>query len=496
MSISVGGDHHESHNDHNVHEEHHDDHDDHDDDHETHGSGGSSGSQNASGSSSSNEVHKTTAPDDDKDDDNDAVPQGGAGHSNESSYTPPSKPSMDLTGNGPARPDIKPTKPPETPPAANGMVGSNYVDLGKNQDGVMIDPMAAETPEAQQAAIDAMRTEIHNDLDRLQQDGIDTVRVFAQPPGGYSEADPEYFDKVTLRLQLVADEAQKMDPPMRVTVDLLDSHNAGGMAVYDQKEWGPQLDALTQNVVPNLKAFNNVDWSIGNEIKAPDQQKDFGTWYVNKADALHKVMGDGQRIIAELTPGAVNHPGFPPEQNPEAQNQTAYQAYQTMKQIAGASDVVSIHFYPPTAEQFLPDGIDNMNIRPQLDWQSLQAWQQAAGEVPNKPRFEIGEFSIPRDDYLQREIQQGLAHTPEEYNAIAQGWMERFEGMGVEKVSFWQYAKDETAGGGVDPSSWDHGDDTGATYTDGPRKGEKKEYLHVSDDQMRDLVRRWSVITP
>jgi len=458
MSNTIGDHHesaHESHSTHEPEESHHSD-----ESHDSDRAGESQGASSAGGTEHPDESKKPEA----------------TGHSSEDAFVP-----TDDGGKKEFHDKMLGTPPPEE--KGDGFTGANYVDTGlvPGPDGQPLDPRITDNGDPTQdppipSNEERVRADIRADLEALKADGIDTVRVFVQPPGGFSEAEGDaYYEKVTRRMELVAEEASKLD--MRVTIDLLnDGDGQGGMAEYLNDAHTGQLDRLTQKVVPNLKGFDNVDWSIGNELKAPAEQSAFCDWYVDKARALREQMGPGQRVIAELTPGALDHPGFPPNKESPA--------YQSMLRIANASDVVSIHFYPPTVEP-LPDHVHGMDIRPALDWQSVQAWKQAAEEAPLPARFEIGEFSVPRDTYLPAEVQQGLAKTPEDYKAIADYWVQKLHDMGVQKVSFWQYQKSED-GFGTDPTSWDRVDNV----KDG------KEYMHIGAEDMQPLVKQWSLLVP
>ena len=295
---------------------------------------------------------------------------------------------------------------------ANGQpqnfIAGNYTDLGRGPGG-MPDP-----------ADPAMRQNVAQDLDRLKQQGVQTVRVWANPPYAFQDADVQ---KMADRVKIIADEAGKRG--MRVTVDLIDSSGCKDVREYQpDHDFGRQLQARISTVVAQNRGAKNVDWSIGNEIGDFNNPAAFAGFYEQTAAKIRAAGGPGQKIVTELTPGAVGHPMIDPR------------AMDAMRRIVAASDVVGIHFYPPTGPQNYPGP----------DLNSLQAWNQLA-KAANKPLV-IGEFSVDRTQEPAKSL--GV----DGYVNMNREWLQTFHDMGIQQVQFWQFLKDE--GGHTDPVAVDY----------------------------------------
>ncbi len=340
-----------------------------------------------------------------------------------SAHTPPPIPSSPIA--------LTPTTPPTTSPVspnvpasrtrdgqlinAQGQVenflGANYTDLGYN---------AIQDP-----ASPAFRNAVAEDLARLKAQGIDTVRVWAAPPNVYPDDDT---GRMATRVDVIAQEAAKLG--MNITVDLTDSFGDKSVHNYQNGDIARQLDQRIPHVIGPNAHHPNIDWSIGNELGDPNQPLAFADWYASQAQRIREHAGPDQRIISELTPGAVGHPdhGWP-------------QAREAMQKIIDASDIVGVHFYPVGAPGQLsgprPDG-----TWPAADWDSVQSWAALAQQA-NKPLV-IGEFSIPRDA-------QPLSQ--DEYTHQTNAWLQELHKMGADQVRLWQFMKDEV--GHFDPAAVD-----------------------------------------
>lgn len=290
-------------------------------------------------------------------------------------------------------------------------IGANYTDLGYN---------AIQDP-----ASPAFRNAVAEDLARLKSQGVETVRVWAAPPNVYPDDDT---GRMATRIDVIAQEAAKVG--MNITVDLTDSFGDKSVHNYQHGDIARQLDQRIPGVIGPNAHHPNIDWSIGNEIGDPHNPLAFADWYVSQAERIREHAGPDQRIISELTPGAVGHPdhGWP-------------QAREAMKKIVEASDIVGVHFYPVGAPGQLsgprPDG-----TWPAADWDSVQTWAALAKDA-NKPLV-IGEFSIPRD---AQPVSQ------DEYIHQTNAWLQELHNLGADQVRFWQFMKDEV--GHFDPAAVD-----------------------------------------
>lgn len=281
----------------------------------------------------------------------------------------------------------------------HNFVGGNYTDLGLVGAGY-------RTFSSSQAAAD---------LDRLASVGATHVRIWATdlPEGGLVNVDgaagrQAAADRVGVIAGLAA--ARGMD----VTVDLW---NPGyGVAVYQSLEG--KFDNLVAAIVGGNAHHDNIIWSPGNEIQDPDNPASFAAWFTQKAAHIRQVAGPGTRISAELTPGAVNHPWASPAYVAAAQS------------IVAAADVVAIHFYPT----LVPAEAEANNT--DWDWRSIKLWIEYA-QAANKP-FILGEF--------------GMGMHVRTNNAY-QLWLQKFESLGVQNVSLWQFMK--VGVGHLDPFSHD-----------------------------------------
>ncbi len=285
----------------------------------------------------------------------------------------------------------------------NLLVGSNYTDLGCNESG-NFDYYWVGRPKTEWEPI--LRSHVTRGLDKLKQYGVKQVRVWVVPPQvGLLDVERTFMPA---RIGVIAYEAKLRG--MIVTVDLHDfgsyrEPNPSPSAGRDQL-LTERIDAI---VMPN-SSFSNLRWSIGNEIRGPDNPEGFATWYENQANKLTNAVGPGQLIVAEMVPGAAEH---------HWGGDTTVAA----KRIIAVSDIVSIHFYPEC---------DN----PDLERNSMKEWQKLCGD-----KFRIGEFSINKD-------------TPNRSQAIRDE-LKKFEVMGrrgVHTVSMWQFLKTEQAGH-IDPLS-------------------------------------------
>ncbi|MCB9639935.1 MAG: hypothetical protein H6727_13660 [Myxococcales bacterium] len=290
-------------------------------------------------------------------------------------------------------------------------IGANYTDLGHD---AIQDPTSP-----------AFRDAVAHDLARLKEQGVDTVRVWAAPPNTYPDDDTT---RMSQRIDVIAQEAAKQG--MNITVDLTDSFGNKSVQDYQHGDIGRQLDQRIPNVVGPNAHHPNIDWSVGNEIGDPSDPMGFANWYTEQTQRIREQAGPGQRIICELTPGAVGHPDHGWDQAREA-----------MQKIVQASDVVGVHFYPVGAPGQLsgprPDG-----TWPAADWDSVQSWASLAKEA-GKP-FVIGEFSIPRDaEPLSKEA----------YIQQTNAWLQELHSLGADQVRFWQFMKDEV--GHFDPAAVD-----------------------------------------
>jgi len=307
-------------------------------------------------------------------------------------------------------------------------VAGNYTDLGRANTGQIPDPIQDEA---------GFRAAVSEDLDRLQQMGVDSVRIWAADfPENNLGDDPEVLAR---RVSLIAGEAAKRG--MTVTVDLFDG-NAMPKDTGAYREREAQLSGRISTIVGQNAQRSNILWSVGNEIGDPDNPADFAGWYEQKVgqirDAVREGGGDPSRpmISLQVTPGALGHPGYGWEG-----------ARAAMERVVAASDVISPHFYPPGAVGDLPWELrhtDGSVTYPQMDWSSVQAWIDLAHQA-GKP-VTIGEFGIPRN------TERGDPPAAD-YAAWSSAWLNELRKLGVDQVSFWQLAKNE--GGHIDPASAD-----------------------------------------
>jgi uncharacterized protein YvpB len=314
------------------------------------------------------------------------------------------------------------TAPPQIPPTGDGQlrnaagdvenfIGANYTDIGRNH--------------IQQPTSPAFRQEVTEDLARLKQQGVESVRVWANPPSTYGDHD---VNNMAARINVIAEEARKMG--MNITVDLVDSFGSKDINNYRQGEIAQRLNERIPGVIGANAHHPNIDWSIGNEIGDPNHPIEFANWYAQTAGRIRQVAGEGQRITTELTPGAVGHP-----------THGWHDARAAMQTIVDASDIVGIHFYPVGAPGQL-EGPRHDGTWPQADWDSLKVWNELASQA-GKPMV-IGEFSLPRDAYPLSQ---------EEYAHQTNQWLTELHQLGVDQVRFWQFLKDDA--GHTDPAAVD-----------------------------------------
>jgi hypothetical protein len=297
-------------------------------------------------------------------------------------------------------------------------LGANYTDIGLAH---IQDPTSP-----------AFREAVGADLDRLKAQGMHTVRVWAAPPNIYPDGDTT---RMAQRVDVIAQEAAKRG--MNITVDLVDSFGKKSVSEYREGELGVQLDQRIPGVVGANKHHPNIDWSVGNEIGDPHRPMEFAQWYTEQVGRIRAHAGQGQRIITEMTPGAVGHPdhGWP-------------EAHAAMKKIVEVSDVIGIHFYPVGAPGAL-SGPRQDGTWPAADWDSIRRWADLAKKA--KKPFVIGEFSIPRD---------AEAISREEYIQQTNAWLKELRDIGTAQVRFWQFLK-AREGGHTDPAAVDfHHPDT------------------------------------
>ncbi len=312
-----------------------------------------------------------------------------------------------------AAPATSTVAPPSTA-SSGSFIGANYTDLGRTDAG-MPDPYS-----------EGFRQQVRQDLDRLRSEGVDNVRVWASP-GGVTLSGPEAMAQ---RVKVIGEEAQARG--MTVVVDLIDSAGSSGMQEYLHGAPAQELEARMGPVVSASRHLNNISWSIGNELKAPDEPIAFANWYAAQAQKIRSISGNpNQGIVAELTPGAVGHP-----------TRGWAQARRAMEIIAGASDGgLNIHFYPTDYKDRLPGALPN-GTDPAADWESFQVWKQVADQTGRSMR--VGEFSIPFDGTSARGM---------DYLNLTEHWLSELRNLGISGVRFWQLTKDE--GGHLDPAATD-----------------------------------------
>lgn len=302
----------------------------------------------------------------------------------------------------PAPIEPQPTQLPGTVDTGN-YIGGNYTDLGR-VDGHEAMPNPLDPGGAQ-----AMRDAAGRDLDRLAAQGVDHVRVWAQHPNGLT--DPA---AIGARIRILAEEAQKRG--MTLTVDLFDNYAVGGRNVDNYRNL--PMDSLISNVVGANAGFDNIQWSLGNEIGDHERPLEFAQWYEDTAAKVRQAGGPGTVISAQLVPGSVNHPWV---------NATYEEA---ARRIIAASDVVSVHAYPegPVGSEPWMSGIEQRSTE----------WYARATQEAGK-KFTIGEFGLPENMRTRENID---------------GWLRYYEDvLGADHVSLWQFMKDDV--GHLDPMSWD-----------------------------------------
>ncbi|MBN2359116.1 MAG: cellulase family glycosylhydrolase [Deltaproteobacteria bacterium] len=326
----------------------------------------------------------------------------------------------------PAAPAPATTAPTTTAPASgtgqflkpdgsvHNFIGGNYTDLGRLDNGTMPDPTTPEGAAAMRAAVAA-------DLDRLQGEQVDEVRIWAgNVPGGESVGGLENPEAMAARVKIIAEEAARRD--MTVTVDLFDGNCVGGKDVNNYRAMDDTYNKVIDTVVGKNRDADNIQWSLGNEIGDYNNPEAFANWYVEKANLIRQAGGPGTKVVTEFTPGsAINHP-----------RGIGYDRWAACaSKIINASDIVGIHFYPK-------HGPDSMDAGDQLEYETLCAWNDLAQKA-GKP-FVVGEFNVSSEQggRSEQSIQQ---------------WLQRFEEMGVDHVSLWQFLKNE--GGHIDEESFD-----------------------------------------
>lgn len=275
-------------------------------------------------------------------------------------------------------------------------IGGNYTDLGLVGSG-------NRAFSASQAAAD---------LDRLAAKGVTHVRIWATdlPEGGLvNENSPAGRQAAADRVGVIAGLAAARG--MEITVDLW---NPGqGLAKLQAKE--AQFNQLVSTIVGGNAQHENIIWSPGNEIGDPADPAAFAVWFTQKATLIRQTAGPGTRISAELVPGSTNHPWA----------SLAYAA--AARSIVAAADLVSVHLYPSLPPAQSADD---------WEWRSVQLWIEYA-QAAGKP-FIIGEFGM---------------HVNVRTNDAYQQWLLRFETLGVQNVSLWQFMK--VGVGHLDPYSND-----------------------------------------
>ncbi|MCB9649547.1 MAG: hypothetical protein H6730_23540 [Deltaproteobacteria bacterium] len=295
-------------------------------------------------------------------------------------------------------------------------VGGNYTDIGVGFSGM---PTNFTT----------MRTNIQNDLNRLQAAGVRDLRIWADPPYvGMT------VPNMATRVNIVAQEAAARG--MRVLVPLFDAHR--GSPSDPDTHLRPGVDTMLRDrfsriVWPN-RGHTNIVWSLGNEVAGPNDPVAFANWYRSRVNEMRGYMGAGQKVVAELVPGSANHFEGP----------LSTQAHQAANIIVGASDLVSVHYYPP---HDVSQGED-------LEFRSLRVWLGKAGVT----KFIVGEIGVC----------QSLSASAR-YTRLTQ-WLEHLESYGVRDALIWQLMKDDT--NHLDPCSFDtilsnHVDISGQLINDG-----------------------------
>jgi len=312
------------------------------------------------------------------------------------------------------------------------VIATNYTDLGRSgATGQLPHPMT--DPEG-------FRTAVIDDLDNMQRNGIQDVRIWAADfPENNLGND---LAALSARVNIIAEEAAARG--MTVTVDLLDGATMDkSMDLLRGRE--PELNLRIAKIVGDNARAANIRWSVGNEIGDPSRPLEFATWYANKAELIRQTIaahgGDPSRqcVSAQLTPGAVGHPTYPGWPDARA----------AMEKIVDASDIVAIHFYAPGPPGQLPETAVSMVhggiTYPKMDWDSFQVWNEIA-QAKDRP-MTAGEFGIPRDV-------QGIGNpSSEDYTNWSKAWLEHLSAIGIDQVSFWQLGKNE--GGHIDPASAD-----------------------------------------
>lgn len=291
-------------------------------------------------------------------------------------------------------------------PLLKPRIGVNYTDIGRAEYGM---------PSGQNEA--ELRAQVATDLDRLRQQGITDVRIWALGYNGTGDlaSNPDF---AALRVRIILEEAAARG--MIVTVDFMDLQRTGSEDTQDLMRYDPEtrtdipigayLDKVMAKVLAEVGRsnsnppinFQNVLWSLGNEPAGPNNPQAFAQWYGQHVATLRGLMPQGSRVVAELIPGSC------------ASDTTA------MEMLAASVDVISIHLYPDS----LNPPLTPENADAHIEYQRLLAWKAAGRGKP----VSIGEFSLaPSNDRGQR----------------MQAWLERFERDGIIDVKLWQFLKNE-----------------------------------------------------
>ncbi len=190
---------------------------------------------------------------------------------------------------------------------------------------------------------------------------------------------------------------------MTVTIDFMDGHNNDDYRNYSTEDLQARMRAITEACAE----FDNITWSIGNELQSREEPAEFAQWYIEQAVFLRDLVGDDARIAGHFVPGAFGHP-------PEA--------LALMESVVPYLDEVSIHLYP--------EGTPSTNAGNQ-ELDTLLVWLDLANRYGVD--FTVGEFAV---DGVGG-IDQGVGgRTPEQFVE----WITFFDSLpGVDRVDLWQF---------------------------------------------------------
>ncbi|MCA9552907.1 MAG: cellulase family glycosylhydrolase [Myxococcales bacterium] len=278
------------------------------------------------------------------------------------------------------------------PAGPTGFIGGNYTDLGIVND-VYDSEHAAQV------------------LDDLLEEGVTEVRVWATGVPGYNmEEDPQRAaDRIASLAQLA--EARGMT----LVVDLFDGQGrslaelTGPMDEY--------IDAKIETIVGQNAGFENVRWSLGNELKGHEDPTAFADWFTSKVAAMRTAAGEQTiHVTTQFVPGSAEHRWWADTED-------------AARRIVESVDSVGVHLYP---EGTVAESMDWLEYRSAMEWKRL-------ADAQDKP-FIIGEFNVSS---------VSGARSPEAIDA----WLDHLYEQGVDNVSLWQFMKNE--GGQLDEEAFD-----------------------------------------